>query len=58
MQIKTDLTKQVLAFYWLLNKVLCLVFFLPGVTGAMLLPQTAINSQLHCQMEYITICIR
>lgn len=27
MQIKTDLTKQVLAFYWLLNKVLCLVFF-------------------------------
>lgn len=27
MQIKTNLTKQVLAYYWLLNKVLFLVDF-------------------------------
>lgn len=49
MQIKTNLTKQVLAYYWLLNKVLFLVDFFfssePGVTGAVFLPQAAINSK-------------
>lgn len=52
MQIKTNLTKQVLAYYWLLNKVLFLVVFFfsffaseAGVTGAVFLPQAAINSK-------------